>query len=181
MRRCGQRPPAAKFEGVPQHPLAKEPFNAQNSGHRRLARRLAVFRAGLRRLWDGLDGAAAPQDASSQQVFEFIQSHPLNSVAWLGIALESLGLVLLIVFAARLAGRLRMGDQDWASGAVLALAVTTVATKFASFSPAFVAQLHPDRYGAAVVSGLVDANSLAYNGTLGLDAAFVGVTGLAIG
>lgn len=54
------------------------------------------------------------------------------------VSLWNPSFVLLIVFAAR-PGPLRTGDQDWASGAVLALAVTTVATKFASLGVAGLA------------------------------------------
>jgi hypothetical protein len=124
--------------------------------------------------YGGLVSQTMPQDLTDPaQVLAHLRSHPAGTAFWVGVFLESLGLVCLLLFAARLAGRIRtVPETGWLGGAALGLAVAGFAVKFASF-PTALAALHAARYDASTVTALLDSNSLSDTVSTALDAAFV--------
>lgn len=114
-------------------------------------------------------------------VVVFLDAHPLDSRFWIGMVMESVGLLMLVLFATRTAGRIRAasGPESWTPSAVVALAALSAAVKLGSFAPALVARLHTDRYDAGTVTALFDLNDAAYDLSWGLDGVFVLLLGLA--
>ena len=64
-------------------------------------------------------------------------THPVDWRFRVGLAMEFVGLLALLVFAARLAGRMRAVDRpdSWAAAAVVSIAALSAAVKVASFGP----------------------------------------------
>ena len=121
-----------------------------------------------------------PQSLTSPgRVLAQLRDHPPGTAFWVGVALESLGLVCLLLFAARLAGRIRLAQPaGWMAGAVLGLAIASMAVKFASFAPALAA-LHDARYDASTVTALIDSNDISDVISNALDGGFALLTGVA--
>ncbi len=123
---------------------------------------------------------------SPSDVVAFLDSHPVDWRFSVGVAMEFVGLLALVLFATRLAGRIRAatGPDNWMPAAVVSLAVLSAAVKLASFGPGLVARQHTDRYDAGTVTALFDLNEAAYDLSWALDGAFVlflGVAALAAG
>lgn len=107
-----------------------------------------------------------------------LAAHPPTTPFWVGVWLEGAGLAFLVLFAARLAGRIRAVDPaDWLPSAVVGLAVAAFGVKIFSFAPALAA-LHVDRYDAGTLTALLDINDAAYDLSWALDGAFVLLLGL---
>jgi hypothetical protein len=121
---------------------------------------------------------------SPDAVLTHLQSHPPTATFWAGVWVESAGLVALVLFGARLAGRIRAAEPgSWLPFAVVGLAVGSFAVKIGSFAPSLAA-LHIDRYDAGTVTALLDINYAAFYVCWALDGAFavlVGLAALAIG
>lgn len=120
-----------------------------------------------------------PQSLDSPSaVLAQLRDHPPGTAFWVGLGLESIGLVCLLLFAARLAGRIRLAQPaGWIAGAVLGLAVAAFAVKLASFAPALAA-LHATRYDAGTVTALIDTNDVSDFVSTALDSGFVLLAGL---
>jgi len=120
------------------------------------------------------DLAAAPGVVLRQ-----LRDHPVGATFWTGIGLESAGLVLLLLFAVRLADRIhRAGPGGWQPVAVVALAATALAVKLASFAPVFAA-LHAGRYDASTVAALFGTNDMSDYVSSAVDGVVVLLAGLA--
>lgn len=97
------------------------------------------------------------------QVVRHLQANPVTTTFWVGVAMESLGLLALVLLAARLAERVRRaGDGGWLPAAIVGTAVAAFAVKLGSFAPSLAA-LHVDRYDAGTVTALLDINDAAYD------------------
>jgi len=115
---------------------------------------------------------------SPPAVLAQLRDHPPTATFWVGVGMEAVGLACLLLFAARLAGRIRLADPaGWAATAVVGLAVAAFAVKLASFAPVLAA-LHASRYDAGTVTSLVDTNDMAEVVSTALDAGFVLLAGL---
>ena len=101
--------------------------------------------------------------------------HRPTALTWVAMGMETVGLVLLLVFSAYVAGRIRQreGATGWMAPAVLALGAATIAVKLGSLAPAMVAIVHPDRYADSVVAALIDVNDMAFVVTMGVDGVLV--------
>ena len=124
----------------------------------------------------------SPQSLGSPaEVVTFLDTHPLDWRFPVGVAMELIGLLALVVFAARLAGRIRAvsGPGSWTPAAVVAFAVLSAAVKVASFGPALVARQHTQRYDSGTITALFDLNEAAYDLSWALDGIFVIMLGLA--
>ena len=121
-----------------------------------------------------------PQSLSSPTaVLAQLRDHPPGTTFWVGVGMEAVGLVCLLLFAARLAGRIRLAQPaGWIAGAVLGLAVASLAVKLASFAPALAA-LHATRYDAGTVTALIDTNDISDVISTALDSGFVLLAGAA--
>jgi hypothetical protein len=115
-----------------------------------------------------------PQTLTSPPaVLAQLRDHPPTTTFWIGVGMEALGLACLLLFAARLAGRIRFADPaGWVGSAVIGLAIAAFAVKLASFAPALAA-LHASRYDAGTVTSLIDTNDMAEVVSTALDAGFV--------
>ena len=123
---------------------------------------------------------------SPAQVVQFLDTHPVDWRFTVGVALEFVGLIALLVFAARLAGRIRAFDRTdgWAAAAVVSLAAVSAAVKVASFGPGLVGRQHHERYDPQTVTAMFDLNEAAYDLSWALDGAFLlllGTAALALG
>lgn len=105
-----------------------------------------------------------------------------TGLTWIGLGMESTGLVLLLVFGAYLAAQIRGREpaSGWMGLSVLGLAAASVAVKLGSLAPALAAVLHPDRYEPSVIAALIDVNDIAFVVTMGIDGALVLVAGAAL-
>ena len=101
---------------------------------------------------------------SPQAVADFFATHPVDAGFWVGVAMESVGMLLLLLFAMRLLGRIRMAQapDGWLAQAASTALVIALAIKYSSFAPALAGQLHHDRYDAGTVAALMDINDAAY-------------------
>lgn len=107
-----------------------------------------------------------------------LQAHPPTAAFWGGVWLEAAGLVALLLLAARVASRLRVGRPDWwLPTAVVGLAVAGVTVKIGSFAPGLAA-LAVDRFDAGTVTALLSINGAAVPVAAALDGAFVLLLGL---
>jgi hypothetical protein len=123
--------------------------------------------------------ASMPQElASPPAVLAYLHNHPPGTAFWVGVGMEAAGLLFLLLFAARLAGRIRTADPaGWIGSAVLGLAVAAFAVKLASFAPALAA-LHAGRYDAGTVTALLDSNNVSDYVSSAIDGTFVVLAGL---
>jgi hypothetical protein len=105
-----------------------------------------------------------------------------TALTWVGLGMESVGLVLLLIFGAYLAAQIRRREPvaGWMGLSVLGLATASVAVKLGSLAPALAAVLHPDRYEPSVIAALIDVNDMAFVITMGLDGALVLIAGAAL-
>ena len=122
---------------------------------------------------------AMPETLTSPDaVAAHLSANPPTTSFWVGVWLEGAGLAVLVLFAARLASRIRSADPaGWLPSAVVGLAVAAFGVKIFSFAPALAA-LHVDRYDAGTVTALLDINDAAYDVSWALDGAFVLLLGL---
>jgi len=119
------------------------------------------------------ESLAVPADVATH-----LRDHPPTTTFWLGVWMEAVGLVALVLLAARLAARIRVAaPASWVPSAVVGLAVAGMAVKLSSFAPALAA-LHVDRYDAGVLTALLDINDAAFDLAWALDGAFVLLLGL---
>ena len=130
----------------------------------------------------GFVGFVAPHMPESladpEQVAAHLRAHPPSPSLWLGAALEGAGLVFLVLFAARLAARVRAAaPEGWLPSAVVGLAVAAMTVKLSSFAPA-IAAFHGDRFDAGTVTALLAVNDAAFGVSWALDGAFVLLLGL---
>lgn len=125
-------------------------------------------------------GPAVPQSLTSPSaVLAQLRNHPPGTAFWVGVGMEAVGLVCLLLFAARLAGRIRLAQPaGWIGGAVLGTVVASIAVKLGSFG-LVLAALHTTRYDAGTVTALIDVNQMTDTVSNALDATFVLLTGLA--
>ena len=125
-------------------------------------------------------GPTVPQSLTSPSaVLAQLRNHPPGTAFWVGVGMESVGLVCLLLFAARLAGRIRLAEPaGWLAGAMLGMAVASIAVKLGSFG-LVLAALHTTRYDAGTVTALIDTNQLTDTVSNAMDATFVLLTGLA--
>ena len=109
-------------------------------------------------------------------------SYPPTPLTWLGLGLESVGLLGVILFGGYLSSRIQQHEAPpgWIGHAVLGLAVTATAVKVASFPATLTALLHPRRYDASVVAALLDVGSIASTVTVAVIATFVLVAASAL-
>ena len=115
---------------------------------------------------------------SPDAVVAHLEAHPPTTALWAGVWLEGLGLAMLVLLAARIAGRIRAVDPaGWVPSAAVGLAVAGFTVKLASFAPSLAA-LHVDRYDAGTVTALLDVNDAAYDLSWALDGAFALLLGL---
>ena len=115
---------------------------------------------------------------SPDAVVAHLEAHPPTAALWTGVWLEGLGLAMLVLLAARLAGRIRAVDPaGWLPSAAVGLAVAGFTVKFASFAPSLAA-LDVDRYDAGTVTALLGVNDAAYDLSWALDGAFALLLGL---
>lgn len=127
-----------------------------------------------------------PSLESPDSVVQFLDTHPVDWRFGVGVAMEFVGLLALLVFATRLAGRLRAVDrpEGWAAAAVVAIAALSAAVKVASFGPGLVGRQHYERYDSQTVTAMFDLNEAAYDLSWALDGVFMlllGVAALALG
>lgn len=127
-----------------------------------------------------------PSLESPDQVVQFLDSHPVDWRFGVGITLEFIGLLALLVFATRLAGRIRAVDRSdgWAAAAIVSLAALSAAVKVASFGPGLVGRQHHRRYTHETVTAMLDLNEAAYDLSWALDGVFLlllGAAALALG
>ena len=122
-----------------------------------------------------------PSLDSPDLVVEFLRTHPVDWRFHLGLAMEFVGLLALLVFAARLAGRTRAVDRPggWVAAAVLSIAALSAAVKVASFGPGLVGRQHYERYDAKTVTAMFDLNEAAYDLSWALDGCFLLLLGAA--
>ena len=122
-----------------------------------------------------------PSLGAPAEVVTFLDTHPLDWRFPVGLAMELIGLLALVVFAARLAGRIRAvtKPESWTPATVVAFAVLSAAVKIASFGPALIARHHTDRYDSGTITALFDLNEAAYDLSWALDGIFVIMLGLA--
>lgn len=122
--------------------------------------------------------------ADPDEVLRHLQENPPTASFWVGVAMEATGLFLFVLFAARLAGRIRANDPTgWMPSAVVALAAGAFAVKLSGFAPS-LAVLNPDRYDAGTVTALLGINDVAYGISWALDGALaltLGLGALAVG
>jgi len=115
---------------------------------------------------------------SPDAAFAHLQSHPPTTAFWAGIWLEGAGLAVLVLFAARIAARIRTAQPGWwLPSAALGLAVAASTVKIGSFAPGLAA-LEIDRLDAQSVTTLLSANDAAVGVSGALDGAFVLLLGL---
>jgi Domain of unknown function (DUF4386) len=115
---------------------------------------------------------------SPDSVVAHLEANPPTTALWVGVWLEGLGLAMLVLLAARLAGRIRAVDPaGWVPSAAVGLAVAGFTVKLASFAPSLAA-LHVDRYDAGTVTALLDVNDAAYDLSWAIDGAFALLLGL---
>jgi hypothetical protein len=115
---------------------------------------------------------------SADAVVSHLRDHPPTTSFWVGMWLEGVGLLALVLLAARLAARLRGARADWwLPSAVVGVAVAAFAVKVGSFAPGLAA-LQIDRFDAATVTGLLSVNDAAVPVAAALDGAFVLLLGL---
>lgn len=120
------------------------------------------------------DPGAAPAAMLRQ-----LRDHPVGTTFWSGVGLESAGLLLLLLFTIRIAGRIRGADPSgWQPMAIAALAATALAVKVASFAPVLAA-VHVGRYDASTVAALFGTNDMADYVSSAVDAVVVLLAGLA--
>ena len=117
---------------------------------------------------------------------QFLDTHPVDWRFGVGLTMEFVGLLALLVFAARLAGRIRAFDRPdgWAPAAIVSLAALSAAVKVASFGPGLVGRQHHQRYAPETVTAMFDLNEAAYDLSWALDGAFLlllGAAALALG
>jgi hypothetical protein len=107
-----------------------------------------------------------------------LQAHPPTTAFWAGIWLEGAGLVVLVLFAARIAARIRTAEPGWwLPTAAVGLAVAACTVKVGSFAPGLAA-LEIERLDAQSVTTLLGANDAAVGVSAALDGAFVLLLGL---
>jgi len=118
---------------------------------------------------------------SLDQQYAHILANPPGLGFWAGVVIESVGMILLVVFAVHFAAVLTRRSQSWwlpAAGA--GLAVVSVAVKVASLAPALEALRHADELGQGPTTALIGINDVASNVTWAADPAWLLVTALAI-
>ncbi len=125
-------------------------------------------------------GPSVPQVLDSPSaVLTQLRDHPPGAAFWVGVGMESVGLVCLLLFAARLAGRIRLAEpRGWIPGAALGMVIASIAVKLGSFG-LVLAALHTSRYDAGTVTALIDTNQMTDTVSNAMDATFVLLTGLA--
>jgi hypothetical protein len=115
---------------------------------------------------------------SPEAVAEHLRANPPTASFWLGTAMEGAGLVAFVLFAARLAARIRVAAPvSWVPSAVVGLAVAGMTVKLSSFTPG-IAALDVDRYDPGTVTALLAINDAAFDVSWALDGAFVLLLGL---
>ena len=115
---------------------------------------------------------------SPDAAFAHLQAHPPTTAFWAGIWLEGAGLAVLVLFAARIAARIRTAQPGWwLPSAALGLAVAASTVKIGSFAPGLAA-LEIDRLDAQSVTTLLSANDAAVGVSGALDGGFVLLLGL---
>ena len=115
-----------------------------------------------------------------QAVADFFATHPVDAGFWVGVAMESVGMLLLLLFAMRLLGRIRAAQaaDGWLAQAASAALVIALSVKYSSFAPALAGQLHHERYDAGTVAALMDINEAAYTLSWVGIGAFILLTGM---
>jgi hypothetical protein len=127
-----------------------------------------------------------PSLESPDQVMSFLNAHAVDWRFGVGLTLEFVGLLALLVFATRLAGRIRAVDRPdgWAAAAVVSIAALSAAVKVASFGPGLIGRQHYQRYDTDTVTAMFDLNDAAYDLSWALDGMFLlllGSAALALG
>jgi hypothetical protein len=127
-----------------------------------------------------------PSLESPRDVVQFLETHPVDWRFGLGLTMEFVGLLALLIFAARLAGRIRAVDRPdgWTAAAIVSLAALSAAVKVGSFGPGLVGRQHHERYAPETVTAMFDLNEAAYDLSWALDGVFLlllGAAALAVG
>ena len=130
----------------------------------------------------GFVGFVAPHMPESladpEQVAAHLRANPPTASLWLGAAMEGSGLVALMLFATRLAARIRAAAPgSWLPSAAVGLAVAAMTVKLSSFTPAMAA-FDGDRYDAGTVTALLAVNDAAFGVSWALDGACFLLLGL---
>lgn len=117
---------------------------------------------------------------SPQAVSDHFASHPVDAGFWAGVAMESVGTILLLLFAMRILGRIRAAQppDGWLAQAASAALVIALAVKYSSFAPGLAGQLHHERYEPGTVTALLDINDVAYTVSWAGIGVFLLLTGL---
>jgi hypothetical protein len=120
-------------------------------------------------------------EAAPATLVAHLESHRPSPLFWFGVGLESLGLLLFVLFGVYLAAVIaRESRPAWLAYAAGGLAVLAVTAKVASIALALEAYLHPARLGAQVVAGLMGANDVASGVTQAADGVFMLLAGCAM-
>src|SRR5688500_8080036 len=115
---------------------------------------------------------------SPDAVVAHLEAHPPTTALWVGVWLEGLGLAMLVLLAARIAGRIRAVDPaGGVPSAAVGLAVAAFTVKLAAFAPSSAA-LRAARCGAGTVPALLDGDGAAYVLRWALDGAVARLPGL---
>jgi hypothetical protein len=113
--------------------------------------------------------------------YAHLLANPPGIQFWAGVGLESLGILLLLTFAIRVARiTAESNPKSWLPSLAVAAAVTSTAIKVGSFAPALEAINHAQELGADTTVALIGINSIASNVTLGVDAVWLTVTAAAL-
>lgn len=115
---------------------------------------------------------ALPPDFSGppQDIAQFLTANPPTTTTWLGLALETAGLVALLAFGSRLAFAVA---EDWRALTMGGLLVAAVAVKVASIGPVLVAVNHASDLSAESLALLFRLNDAAVPVSDTLQACFV--------
>jgi hypothetical protein len=117
-------------------------------------------------------------ESAPATMLQHLEAHPPTAMFWLGLTLELLGLLALVLFAARITAALApAGWWSWATGWCALLAV---AIKVTSIAGALEAYLRPARLGPQVVAGLMGFDDVADSAMQGTLAVSMVVAGLAM-
>jgi hypothetical protein len=106
---------------------------------------------GLLLIGDTLPEASLPP----AELARHLADHPPTTLTWAGISLELAGLLMLLLFCARLALFL---DRSWAGAAALACGAGAVVVKLAGAGPVLAVLAFPDGLGPEILAGLLRIN-----------------------
>lgn len=122
---------------------------------------------------------ALPPDFSGppESIARFLTDNPPTATSWLGLGLETAGLLALLAFGVRLAFAVA---EDWAASTMGALLTAAIAVKAASIGPVLVALTHGSDLSAESLAVLFRLNDSAVPVSDTLQACFALAIGAAV-